>query len=225
MTTVCLVTYRRPHQVAQVLRALFSQRPPVRVAVWNNGLPIDPDLVNGLSWYLESSRNVLCPPRWWLAAQAETRTVLILDDDLLPATATAVASLVQHCRLGRCVGPIGALIDGRYRDHVPVRTPPADTPVDVVKGRCLAVLTDTLRDALPWSGVLTARAGASKYDDLCVAEDIAVCAAVAEGAYGRHLVPGGLAGDWQDLAEGPESLSRRADHMERRDRVAARWFR
>lgn len=226
-TTVCMVTYRRTAQLAQILAALRRQQPQVRIWLWNNNPePLRQDLAAVPDWLVNSSQNRLCPPRWWLAAQATTRCVLILDDDLLPATDTAVAKLVFHCQSGRLVGPFGATLRGRYRDRID-RTS-KDTPqlVDVIKGRCMAGLTDTIREGYLWSGVHKACVRSeADYDDVCIAEDIAVSAAVSEANYGRHLVPAGIAADWRDLPEGPESLSRRADHIARRERVAARWFR
>jgi len=150
---------------------------------------------------------------------------LILDDDLLPATDTAVARLIAHCEPGRLVGPFGATLRGRYRDRIDVIS--ADVPqlVDVIKGRCLAGLTGTIREGYLWSGVFHAQIRSeSDYDDACIAEDIAISAAVAEQHFGRHLIPAGIADDWRDLPDGPESLSRRADHIARRERVATRWF-
>lgn len=229
-TTVCMVTYRREPNLVEILRALRRQQPPLRIWLWNNG----PDCLGvkmpSPDWLIESSRNVLCPPRWWLACQADTRYVLILDDDLLPATDTAVASLVGYCQPGRFVGPIGATLRGRYRDHREVRSQNVPQAVDVIKGRCVAGLASTIREAVLWSGVLFAKVYSdseyadSEYDNLCIAEDIAISAAIAEQHYGRHIVPAGIADDWQNMREGPESLSRRADHMARRDKEAARWF-
>ncbi len=226
-TTVCMVTYRRTAQLAQILAALRRQDPPVRIWIWNNNPePLRQDLAAVPDWLVNSSQNRLCPPRWWLAAQATTRCVLILDDDLLPATDTAVAKLVFHCQSGRLVGPFGATLRGRYRDRIDVGSKDTTQLVDVIKGRCMAGLTDTIREGYLWSGVHKACVRSeADYDDVCIAEDIAVSAAVSEANYGRHLVPAGIAADWRDLPEGPESLSRRADHIARRERVAARWFR
>ena len=225
-TTVCMVTYRRTAQLAQILAALRRQDPPVRIWIWNNNPePLRQDLAAVPDWLVNSSQNRLCPPRWWLAAQATTRCVLILDDDLLPATDTAVARLIAHCEPGRLVGPFGATLRGRYRDRIDVIS--ADVPqlVDVIKGRCLAGLTGTIREGYLWSGVFHAQIRSeSDYDDACIAEDIAISAAVAEQHFGRHLIPAGIADDWRDLSDGPESLSRRADHIARRERVATRWF-
>jgi len=221
-----MVTFRRTTQLAQILTALRRQQPPVRIWLWNNNPePLRPDLAAVPDWLVNSSQNRLCPPRWWLAGQATTRYVLIPDDDLLPATKTAVTSLVAHCEPGRLVGPFGATLRGRYRDRIDVGS--KDTPqlVDVIKGRCMAGLTNTIREVLPWSGVLQARIRSlADYDDGCE-DDLSMCGAVSEGHFGRHLIPAGIASDWRDLPEGSESLSRRADHIARRERVAERWFR
>jgi len=219
-TTVCLLSYKRPEHVRRICAALREQEPAVAIWLWNNGPPVDV----AADWTVSSSRNQMCLPRWYLAAQASTPYVVILDDDLLPAKPTAIADLVAHCDGRQVVGPIGALVASAYSEHREIRTPPTWAKVDVIKGRCLAMRSDVLRPAVAACGVLTARVTDAGYDDLAVAEDIAVCGAVACGKRRWHLVPGGLEGCFVDLHEGSEALSRRPDHMARRNRVFATWF-
>lgn len=214
--TVCLTNYRRPQNTYQILAALRAQAPPVDIYLWNNG---DPERFPA-DWLVESSRNTVCLSRWWMACHAKTQLVVILDDDVFPARADSLARLAACCQPQNAVGPIGAIFDGKYSDHLAVRDPQFDTPADVIKGRCLALYTDTLRQFVGTSGILTATTD----NDLSMSEDIAICGAIAGGQRGRHLVPGGLAGLFTDLPEGPEALSHRFDHMTRRNRVAARWF-
>lgn len=224
-TTVCMVTYQRQENLLCVLAALDKQDPPVRVWLWNNGSELPRCVRKSVSWLIESSRNVLCPPRWWLAGQVETKFTAVLDDDLFPASDRAISNLVAHCRPGRLAGPVGASLRGRrYRDHLEVRNASEGEAVDIIKGRCVAGLTDTIRESLVSSGVWSARFRGSEYCSLAIAEDIAISGAVANGRRGCHVVPGGIGSDWLDLPEGPESLSRRRDHMDRRDNVCRRWF-
>lgn len=219
-TTVVMLNYRRPNNVRQILTALRDQLPRPDVWLWNNGMPAGFDA----DWLVESTVNRLCPPRWWMAAQAETEYVVILDDDVLPIGRDAIRRVVAACEPGRIAGPWGAVLERSYHGRRDVGLPVSATEVDVVKGRCMAMHTTSLREAIAEAGVLTARGSESRYDDLVVAEDIAICGAMASGRRRHHLVPGGLAACFRDLAEGAEALSRRADHLARRDRVAARWF-
>lgn len=218
-TTVCVLNWRRPENLQRILAGLRAQTPPVDVFVWNNGPPIEADC----DWLIQSSRNAFCPPRWWMLAQASTRYAVALDDDLFPAHTNSIATLVGHCVAGRCVGPIGAIFAGKkYSQHLTIREPVDDVPVAVVKGRCLAVCVPTLRDAVCSSGMLTARR--EKWPDGECEDDIAICGAVSHGSHYTNCVPGGLFGLFVDLDEKGSGLSHLANHMDRRDRVAARWF-
>jgi hypothetical protein len=152
--------------------------------------------------------------------------VLILDDDLMPANSEAVARLVSHVQPGKIVGPFGAVLSTshRYSERRDVASGREPVAVEVIKGRCAAMLTETVHMGAICGGTLQARFGETWYDDLCIAEDIAVSGAVAGGRYGVHLVPAGIADDWESLPEAGEALSRRGDHLARRNRICARWF-
>jgi hypothetical protein len=220
-TTVCILNWKRPDNVRAILEALYSQQPAVEIFLWNNGPPMG----FHADWIVQSSRNARCSPRWWMACQARTPYVVILDDDLCPTNVLTIDSLVGRCDGRQIVGPFGAVWQGRYSQHTPIRFPNEDTRADVIKGRCMAMPTATLRDAIRCTGVLSARTVSECYDDLAIAEDIAVCGAVCGGTRGYHLVPGGLNGYFSELPEGREALSLRGDHMPRRNAVAERWFR
>lgn len=220
-TTVCILNWQRPDNVRAILVALRSQRPTVEIFLWNNGLPAE----FNADWTIQSSRNARCSPRWWMACQARTPYVVILDDDLCPANVLALDSLVGRCSGRQIAGPFGAVWRGRYSQHTSIRFPGEDTPADVIKGRCMAMQTATLRSVAGCSGILAAQTSGDSYDDLAIAEDIAVCGAFCGGTRGYHLVPGGLGAFFSELPEGREALSLRADHMPRRNAVAERWFR
>lgn len=220
-TTVCILNWQRPDNVRAILEALHSQQPPVEIFVWNNGQPAG----FHADWIVQSSRNARCSPRWWMACQSRTPYVVILDDDLCPANALAIDALAGQCQLRQIVGPFGAVWRGKYSQHTPIRFPNEDTRADVIKGRCMAMQTATLRSVIGCTGILAAQTAGESYDDLAIAEDIAVCGAFSGGTRGYHLVPGGLEFFFSELPEGREALSLRGDHMPRRNAVAERWFR
>jgi hypothetical protein len=220
-TTVCILNWKRPDNVRAILEALRSQRPTVEIFLWNNGPPMG----FNADWIVQSSRNARCSPRWWMACQARTPYVVILDDDLCPANAYAIDALVGRCSGRQIVGPFGAVWRGKYSQHETIRFPAEDTATDVIKGRCMAMQTWILRSIVGCTGILAAQTLTDIYDDLAIAEDIAVCGAFSGGTRGYHLVPGGMGEFFSELPEGREALSMRADHMLRRNAVAERWFR
>jgi hypothetical protein len=221
-TTVCILNWKRQDNVRAILSALRVQQPAVKIFLWNNGPQPSADFAADMT--IHSSANAMCPPRWWMACQARTQYVMVIDDDVCPSHPLAVDVLVGRASGRKIVGPFGAVWRGRYSDHQTVRFPTEDTAVDAVKGRCMAMETEQLRAAIQFTGVLQSRTTGGAYDDLGIAEDLAVCGAMAGGARGYHLVPAGLGECFHELPEGSEALSLRADHMPRRNAVDERWF-
>src|SRR5688572_15947857 len=68
-TTVCLLNWKRPENIRAVIRSVSSQLPRPEVFLWNNGADIECEEVD---WYVRSSLNKRCWPRWSMARHAET---------------------------------------------------------------------------------------------------------------------------------------------------------
>jgi len=218
--TVCLLNWKRPTNLRRILDRLAEQtlRAEMAIFLWNNAS--EPFYHPAVDWQVDSGRNVRCPPRWWMAAQAETEFAASLDDDLLPADPRVLEDAVRVARrqpADRAIGPFGVIFrQGRpYAQHLDARCPPQDTPVDMVQGRCLMVRTAALRSVL-------------KLGDFCGdaggEDDITVCGALAAGRRKHHLVPGIFPGRFEELPAGHEALERRPDHARRREAARQRWF-
>jgi hypothetical protein len=215
--TICLLNWKRPENLRRIIDRLAEQTLRPQVFLWNNAAePFDHPAV---TWRVESSRNVACPPRWWMASFAETPLVASLDDDLLPADRRVVEDAVRLAERephDRAIGPAGAvLVRGRpYAAHRHVFCPPDDVRVDVVKGRCLIVRTAALRRLLRLGDL----AGPLGRED-----DVAVCGALAAGRPRHHLVPGAFHRRFENLPEAGEALSLLPGHAQRRQRARQRW--
>ena len=220
--TVCLLNFKRPDNLRRILDRLAEQTicEQMSIFLWNNATA--PFRHPAVDWQVDSSRNAVCPPRWWMAVHAETEFVATLDDDLIPADERVFADaldVAQGPRPTCAIGPFGVILQpGRpYFPHVDVRCPPQDTPVDLILGRCLIARTAALRTALRLGDLVGG-------EDDGVGDDIAVCGALAAGRRGRHLVPGRLAARFEELPAAGEALERHPEHPRRREATRRRWF-
>jgi len=216
--TVCLLNWKRPGHLRRIIDRLAVQTLRPTIFLWNNSP--EPLSHRAVDWQVDSARNVLCPPRWWMASQAETELVMSLDDDLMPGDSRVIEDAVAVALeqpVDRAVGPFGVILHtgGAYFPHRDARCPPQDTPVDLVQGRCLIVRARALREAI-------------KLGDLCGnlgrEDDIAVCGALANRRPRYHLVPAVFHKRMENLPEGDEALFRRPGHARRRDAARRHWF-
>ena len=216
--TICLLNWKRPKNLRRIIDRLAGQTLRPTIFLWNNAP--EPFHHAAIDWQVDSTRNVLCPPRWWMATQASTQFVASLDDDLIPADERVLEDAVSVAHkqpADRAVGPFGVILrPGQpYFPHDDVRCPAEDTLVDLVQGRCLIVRTETLWAAL-------------RMGDLCgpvgAEDDIAVCGALAGDRRRYHLVPRVFHRRFWPLREGDEALWRQPDHARRRQTARQRWF-
>ncbi len=183
--------------------------------LWNNGAAME----RLADWQVDSTANIGCWPRWWMAARSTTEFVASWDDDLLPADDKLLADVVDSAS---AVGPqvaMGAfgvrLRHGvAYRGCEHVSEPPIDTPVDIVKGRVLVMRASVLRRAF------TCVSCASADDE----DDIALCGALASGRERPHLLSAVFRGRLRELPQHGVGLVHRPDHYARRERAREEWF-
>lgn len=211
--TLVVTNYKRPQNLPAVVQAWSKQRLVPRLFLWNNGSRIeDPELLKHFDWIVDSSINMGCVPRWYMASMASTRFTGVVDDDFVPVNPTVTASLISllkkvpDCGL---VGPFGVRLEREksYADSIHYKYPPTTTMVDIVKGRLATCRTE----------VLAARLRTTKF---LMEDDIAVSAMIASGRRDVNLVIGRMLGKFEELPEDPQTssaVSRRLNHLEQRE--------
>ena len=218
LLTICLLNYRRPGNLHRIIATLTEQTIGPRLFLWNNsGRPFKHPAID---WQVDSSRNILCPPRWWMGSFAETPFVASWDDDLIPTDARLFEDLVARTAeqpADRLVGLSGAVMrPGRhYRRQRRIRRPLEDRAADLVRGLCVVVRTETLRNAIRL-GDLTGEIGRE--------EDIVLSGALAAGRKCYHLIPGGFRGRYRRLRQGRHALRKRPGQKDLREAARRRWL-
>lgn len=202
MITVVMTNYRRPANVPLIITSLLQQSIRPIIFVWDNS-PEQTFRDTRADWVIRSSRNAVCSARWWMARQAESPFVAILDDDLALNDASILEDSIAACeKYSQAVGAAGVKLrpGSKYRECLHVENPGKDTLVDIIKGRFFATASDRLR-GLPCIGL----------DD----EDDIFASAYLNGG----VVPARLLSRFHQFPNGPESLVKRSDHWTRRERA------
>jgi len=216
LVTVCLLNYHRPGNIIHVLNTIEMQTVPTQVFLWNNSddeLPQHPSL----KMVVNSSRNLGCFPRWWLASIADTEYVCSLDDDLVFKDENVLADTIAASR-DKC--PDGATgffgwrhIEGRgYRASRNVYNSKEDQWADIIKGRFM-LFRRALLEKVPMDiTTMPAFGGLFRGED-----DIYISLCLADGHWGKHLVPGILRKRWRNLQNHRDAWSSKPNHYVYRD--------
>src|SRR5678815_5752517 len=77
--TICLTNWKRANNLKRIIDTLLTQSVKSTIFLWNNGGNFSS---SNISWQINSSKNMFCSPRWYMAVNAETEFICILDDDL-----------------------------------------------------------------------------------------------------------------------------------------------
>jgi len=217
--TVVLTNWKRRGGFLRVLDAVAGQRIRPQIFVWNNSP--EPIGDRRITWQINSSRNCVCWPRWFMAAQAETPFVASIDDDLLPTDRRVLEdALAAFNRYSEwtVIGPFGRrLIDGTKFTQCPQLIPAlADQTADFVKGRLMVMQTGALRAVLP-----ARPQGPPRMVQCC--DDIIVCSLMAGGRRAQHVIPASFRNCFRDLPE-PHALSSRQGFRRLRKQAAMSYF-
>ena len=233
MVTVLLLNYQRKDNILKILQTLKSQTVPCEIFLWNNAPePFEDERVD---WVINSGKNAVCWPRWFMGQYATNDFVMTLDDDLNFTTNDALETLIngakKHYEKGRIVGLYGIQVNdpenyfpsknekrlggiGLKKVNKSVGLPSKDTPVDVVKGRCMVVHKNDLA-ALPM------------VTDFCYnCDDIVASHFVAQGQKRHHLIIKGMEGKLENYEEmdGEMALSSLEGWKDRRSNALSRYF-
>jgi len=220
--TTCLLNWRRPRNLGRILDCLAEQSLRPTIFLWNNSP--EPFSHPAVDWLVESNRNLVCWPRWWMAQAADSEFAAVMDDDLIPTDKQLLADAVEVARRQppcRIIGPFGGRMGTRhYSRHDPIHNVKEDAIVDIVKGRFMLLRTADIRQCQ----LATARSPALGVVD--EHEDIAINGMLAGGRLGQHLVPAMFTRRMQDLPgmDGPEAISTKDGHYDRRESARRRWF-
>lgn len=231
--TVIVTMFGRSGNWPDIREGVRRQKAACSLWVWDNrgGPPL-----KGADAQFRSPTNLMCWPRWFIAAHASTEMVVIVDDDLVFADGGVVGDLcaaLEGERAGTLVGAegvslrrgasywpsdrrlLGCATDAAGGDSsVHLRNVTRDVRVDIVKGRCIAVRRADLQ-TLPLAPPHSAKC-----------DDLVVSALLGAGRRKPHLVTASVSGRLRDCADwaGPMALSTAPDWRSLRETARKHYF-
>lgn len=215
--TVVITNFQRPNNVTLILDALRHQSIKPTIFVWDNS-PSQAFGNSQIDWLIQSSVNAKCSPRWWMASQADTDYVVVMDDDLVPSDPSVLAMTLESAERASpfAVGVAGVILEAdktyvqcRHIEQIGVYNE-NDTQVDILKGRYFCASVSRIKELRTMG--------------LEVEDDILVSAELGKGAQTPHTVVGAIAARFKNLPTGAESRYGRGGHWRLRESARRKYF-
>lgn len=213
MITVCLLNWKREENLSHIIYSLISQTIKPKIFLWNNSP--NPFYSKHIDWQINSSKNMYCFPRWFMASQAQTPYVMSLDDDICFTSKNTLEYLIKNIQEDRAYGLEGVYLQKNklYGGSLPEKLPKDLNDLlkcDIVKGRLLACKTKNLCEKVPFINNI-------------IDDDIAVSGWLAQGKSLQHRVLPCLRKMIKQLPDN-DGLCSSKEHYRRRDDAVKIYF-
>jgi hypothetical protein len=218
VVTICLTNWARPKLTAQLIDSIKAQTIRSNIFLWNNGSPCE---FSGVNWQVDSNKNRICWPRWFMAFAAPTPFVCIIDDDVLLRKTTSLEfaiACISEADRSTIAGIAGVVLDAKATYRKSIHLGPMDvgrcrnTRCDVIKGMLMLMRTESL--------IQNVRIGAPR---AFREDDIAVCSMMSGGRLGKHVCLRASTGHFASV-DATNSLWRRKGHFLRRELACLKYF-
>lgn len=217
--TVCLTNWARPDNLKKIIDLISSQKIKTSIFLWNNGN----DFYHpNIDWVIHSSVNKICGPRWYMASNADTEYVCILDDDLFftdDEILSDIVKIAENMSDSTILGPTGVKLvkDKGYAESEHLYSFKVETSIniscDIIKGSMMFLRTKSLKEKIKLNIF-------EYYRD----EDIVVSAMLADGNLNRHLCLTSFGRRFYSLGNDEHALWRKEGHMEARNDTCKKFF-
>lgn len=228
--TVVLTNWMRSENIPRIVSSLVQQTEKPIIFLWDNAAIIEfaepkrtviqlPVEVRGqIDWYVTSSLNKQCLPRWWMAERASTPYVMVMDDDLMLADSSTLQLLLEELDATKdryqITGAFGKkLVPSLAYEQCPQTR--AGQRCDIVLGRIMAMRTRSLRRVLSWSDI-----GDNDYGKV---DDIVISSLFSKGKADAHYCSEVFKDKLFELPDA-HAICREPEHFIRREKARRIWF-
>lgn len=135
-----LLNWKRPENIKIIIELLKSQTIPIEILLWNNN--VDDHTKYDVDLQINSEKNLMCLPRWFMGLYASSEYVFSLDDDLVFNDLKVIEDCIDF--IGKrdiAIGKTGVILNQEKNywksKHILNPDPNNDIVVDIIKGRFL----------------------------------------------------------------------------------------
>ena len=211
--TAILTNYSRPDNIKKIISCLLKQSVSIEIIIINNS---DSKDKYDVDLQIDTSKNLMCFPRWFACNYASSPYVFSLDDDLMFSDENVIADCIQYSKENECaIGGFGVILnDINYwkSRHVKINSQKS-FEVDIIKGRFLFTPKSFLKN------VPLIAPDSISYESPRFEDDIFVSSYI-----NKKIVPTFLAGRLTELPEGKFSLWKQPDHRKSRSTATIKYF-
>lgn len=138
--TALLLNWNRSDNIVKIINSLKSQSVSVEIFLWNNN--VEDNNKYNVDLQINSEKNLMCLPRWFMGIYASSEYIFSLDDDLIFNDTKVVEDCVNFLKENdTAIGKTGVILnnDKDYwkSKHVLNPDPHKNISVDIIKGRFL----------------------------------------------------------------------------------------
>jgi len=214
--TALLLNWKRSNNLKIIIECIRSQSIPVEIFLWNNNV----EDVNryDVDMQINSEKNLMCLPRWFMGMYASSEYIFSLDDDLVFRDTKVVEDCVDFIGYNdMAIGKTGVILNEEKNywnsKHILNPDPNNDISVDIIKGRFFMCpkknISKILLNDLTNVNILNPR----------IEDDI-----ILSSKFDNKQIPSFLYKRFEELPENGASLYRSVDHRESRIQTTNKYF-
>jgi hypothetical protein len=214
--TALLLNWKRSDNLKIIIENLHSQSIPIEIFLWNNN--IEDDNKYDVDLQINSEKNLMCLPRWFMGAYASSEYIFSLDDDLVFNDSKVVEDCINFIKENDvAIGKTGVILNDEKdywkSKHILNPDPNNDISVDIIKGRFLMCskkhISKILLNDLTNVNILNPR----------IEDDI-----ILSSKFNNKQIPSFLYKRFKELPENGASLYRNVNHRESRIQTTNKYF-
>jgi GT2 family glycosyltransferase len=212
MVTVILLNWKRSENLKEIIKSLRSQSIPVEIFLWNNNkedtFQYDVDL------QINSSKNLVCWPRWFLSTYASNEHIAVMDDDIIMSDDNVLKDCLDYVKnKDTAIGYTGVILNENkdyWKSRHVILPSMGDTKVDIIKGRFMFLNKSFISNLKMTPKII--------FDQHKIEDDIIISKELNE-----KIIPDFLRGRFTNLTSN-DALSNSRGHRERRSIVTEEMF-
>jgi len=214
--TALLLNWKRQKNLKRIIKSIKKQSVDVEIFLWNNN---PEDLTDyGVDLQINSSKNLMCYPRWFLINYAKNPYIFTLDDDLIFSDEYVIKDCLEYLENGDCVlGYRGVILKSNKKyqkgDHISPDNK-NDVFVDILKGRFIIGNKKHFLNVPLVDEVYSDISNSKKEDDIYVSKHI----------NSDKIVPSMLKDRFVELGSLGVGLCESKSHINNRDNYVNKYF-